>query len=179
MKFQILVDAENFWGDLEKEMLGAKDYVYAQTMSFEGDTVGTMFSEAFQKSQATDKRLLLDSYIKAIISDKFLYSPKNLFSKPLRDEVKATHALIKKNRERNVHTRFTNPLGFGFLKIPIRNHKKLVAIDDRVAYIGGINFCDHNFHWHDMMLKIEDEAIASYLADDFRKAWENKHVGEA
>lgn len=177
MKIEILVDSDVFWADLKTEILNAKNNVYAQTMSFEGDEVGTMFSEALQQSPATDKRLLLDSYINAIINDKFYYHPANWFDKSLWNEIRATRELIKKNNEAGVLCKFTNPLGFLFYKLIIRNHKKLVVIDDRIAYIGGINFCDHNFYWHDMMLRIEETNIVAFLKLDFQNTWDGKNIG--
>ena len=37
---QIQVDAGEFWPSLQDDIRSAKDYVYLQTMSFEGDSVG-------------------------------------------------------------------------------------------------------------------------------------------
>jgi cardiolipin synthase len=41
-----------------------------------------------------------------------------------------------------------------------------------VAWIGGINFSDHNFAWHDMMLRIDDAAVADWLAGEFERDWQ-------
>ncbi len=177
MKIEILIDSPLFWADLKKEILAAKHCVYGQTMSFEGDTVGKMFSKILRQSQAKDKRLLLDSYIRAIINDKFLYTLKNRRDKELMHEVRETAKLIEENREAGIRSKFTNPLGFLFHKISMRNHKKLVIIDERIAYIGGINFCDHNFYWHDMMLRIEEPQIVEYLKADFLATWRGKNIG--
>lgn len=177
MRIEILVDSEIFWADLKREILAAKDCVYGQTMSFEGDKVGKMFSETIRLSPAKDKRLLLDSYIRAIINDQFLYSFKSRNDKILMQEVRETAALIQENEKFGIRSRFTNPLGFLFHKISMRNHKKLVIIDDRLAYIGGINFCDHNFYWHDMMLRIEEPEIVKYLKSDFQSTWRGKNIG--
>lgn len=177
MKIEILVDSDVFWEDLQKEILDAKECVLGQTMSFEGDEVGRMFSETIIQSAAKDKRLLLDSYIRAIINDRFLYSVKSRRDDALMAEVRATNELIEENRRAGIQSKFTEPLGFLFHKISMRNHKKLVIIDDRIAYIGGINFCDHNFYWHDMMLRIEELEIVAYLKRDFELTWAGKNVG--
>jgi cardiolipin synthase len=65
-----------------------------------------------------------------------------------------------------VGVRMTNPVGALFRRYPARNHKKLILADD-VAYIGGVNFSDHNFAWSDFMVRLEGEAAARFLADDF------------
>jgi cardiolipin synthase len=67
--------------------------------------------------------------------------------------------------------RFGKPLGPSPLRVVRRSHKKVACFDDRVAYLGGINFSDHNFAWHDMMLRIESPELAALLAADFRGAF--------
>ena len=177
MRIELLVDSNLFWADLKKEILNASECVYGQTMSFEGDEVGKMFSETIRLSPAMDKRLLLDSYIQAIINDKFLYSPKSRRDLELMQEIRETANLIKENEAAGINSKFTNPLGFLFHKISMRNHKKLVITDNRIAYMGGINFCDHNFYWHDMMMRIEEPEIVDYLRHDFHATWERKNIG--
>jgi cardiolipin synthase len=73
--------------------------------------------------------------------------------------------------EHGVGVRTTNPLRGNPLRYGLRNHKKLIVADD-VAYIGGMNFSDHNFAWHDMMLRIEGREAASFLAADFQSTWD-------
>jgi cardiolipin synthase A/B len=55
--------------------------------------------------------------------------------------------------------------------LAMHNHKKVVVIDRRIVYIGGINFSEHNFTWHDSMVRIEDAAIAEVLYADFQSTW--------
>ena len=134
-------------------------------------------------SRSSDKRLLIDSYTKCVLSDKFLYTPVHLFDKELRQEVTETKRLIALLREHGVHVKFTNPVGPLLINFAKRNHKKLVVIDDRIAYIGGINFSEHNFFWHDMMLRIELPDIVTFLKEDFLATWNeqplarSKHFG--
>ena len=72
-------------------------------------------------------------------------------------ERRETLRLARALSEDGVTVHWTNPVGFCFLEFVSRNHKKSVVIDDRIVYLGGINVCDHNFAWHDVMLRIEDE----------------------
>jgi cardiolipin synthase len=57
-----------------------------------------------------------------------------------------------------------------------RNHKKIAVFDGRVAYLGGINFSEHNFAWHDMMFRVECEDLAGILAEDFRATWDGRSM---
>ncbi len=73
-----------------------------------------------------------------------------------------------------IRIKFTNPLGFTPRRILGRNHKKLIVLDQRVAYIGGINFSEHNAAWHDMMLRVEDPNAAEFLHEDFLATWSGR-----
>src|SRR4030095_677871 len=46
--------------------------------------------------------------------------------------------------------------------------------DDRAAYIGGINFSEHNAAWHDMMFRIDDFDAVAFLKKDFVSSWEGR-----
>ena len=50
----------------------------------------------------------------------------------------------------------------------------MAAFDDRVVYLGGINFSEHNFAWHDMMLRVESPELAALAAADFRSSWDGR-----
>eukprot|EP00179_Madagascaria_erythrocladioides_P023850 CAMPEP_0198358008 /NCGR_PEP_ID=MMETSP1450-20131203/129033_1 /TAXON_ID=753684 ORGANISM="Madagascaria erythrocladiodes, Strain CCMP3234" /NCGR_SAMPLE_ID=MMETSP1450 /ASSEMBLY_ACC=CAM_ASM_001115 /LENGTH=111 /DNA_ID=CAMNT_0044064703 /DNA_START=27 /DNA_END=359 /DNA_ORIENTATION=- len=107
-------------------------------------------------SPAEDKRLLIDSYSKLVINDHFIPSLKYLRDGDFRSEVKNTKRLVEEARENGIAVTFTNPLGWMALKYPLRNHKKMVILDSEVSFLGGINFSDHNFAWHDMMVQLSD-----------------------
>jgi cardiolipin synthase len=70
-----------------------------------------------------------------------------------------------------VAVKLTNPMDPLLIRFMARNHKKMVVIDDRVGYLGGINFCDHNFAWHDMMIRIEGDDAVGFLREDFLSTW--------
>ncbi len=171
MKIDILIDSYEFWKSLEIDILSSKNSICIQTFSFEGDSVGERLSNVLLSSKSFDKRILIDAYAKFVLSDKFLYSPANLLDKGLRQEAADTKRLITLLRKDGVQVKFTNPVGPLFIHFARRNHKKLVLIDDRIVYIGGINFSEHNFSWHDMMLRIEHPDIATFLKEDFLATW--------
>src|SRR5205807_3059281 len=77
-----------------------------------------------------------------------------------------------------VAIRFTNPYRLTPRKFLSRNHKKLIVIDDSVAYIGGINFSEHNAAWHDMMLRIDDADAVAFLRADFLSTWQDENQSD-
>jgi len=175
---QLLVDSNEFWTKLKSDIALAKESVHVQTLSFEGDKVGKNISDELKKSDASDIRIIVDSYTKYIISDKFIYTPANLANSELRREVSETKKMIGDLKQNGVKVQFVNPVGFLLHKFPARNHKKMILIDGHIAYIGGINFSEHNFYWHDMMLRIENDEIAEFLGNDFKHTWQGENINQ-
>jgi len=176
MNSKILVDSDNFWNSLNDDIQLSQDYIYLQTLSFEGDSVGFKLCDSLFSSSASDKKILVDPYIKVMLSDKFVYSPKNRLDAEFREEIKATSQMISNLENNGIPVKYTGSSGSIFKKILHHNHKKLIVIDDRITYLGGINFCDHNFQWHDMMLRIEDIEITKFLKNDFLATWNGESI---
>jgi len=168
----LLVNYNEFWARLSEDIRLAQRSVFVQTFAFEGDAVGKELSVALLSSTAPDKRVLADSFTRMVLSDRFRYSPANLFDDQLRHEARETATMMGGLESDGVKIQFTNPYGFSPRRLLSRNHKKLIVLDDATAYIGGINFSEHNASWHDMMLRIEDEAVASFLREDFLSTWD-------
>ncbi len=166
---KIYLGAAAFMDALRIESTRANRF-YVQAMTFEGDEAGAQLIDILLASPAKDKRLLIDSFSKVVVSDHFVYSLKYLHDAHFRQEVLNTYALIKKAKAGGVKVQFTNPVGVLMNRYPLRNHKKMVILDD-LAFLGGINFSDHNFGWHDMMIGIDDHAICEELAVDFLETW--------
>ncbi|MBU2601466.1 MAG: phosphatidylserine/phosphatidylglycerophosphate/cardiolipin synthase family protein [Actinobacteria bacterium] len=171
VRTDVLVGSEEFFNRLKEDVRSARENVYVQAMSFEADGAGLSICHELRGSPATDIRVLVDEYVRVIVSDSFVFAPTRLFDRAHRREVRETRELFEQLNAEGIKVRTTNPLGFLLTRLLARNHKKLVVVDDRVAYVGGINFSDHNFEWHDMMLRIEAPDIAAYLRDDFLSTW--------
>lgn len=171
LKMQLLVDAEEFWPAARADIAEAREHVYVQALTFEGDAAGKALARALVDSPAPDKRLLVDCHSWHVVSDKLRYHPKHFFDSGLRAEVRATREIIRDFERRGIGFQYINPAGPLLQRAQPRNHKKLVTVDGRVAYIGGINFGDHNFSWHDLMVRIEDPDLAGFLSEDFLWTW--------
>ncbi|MEM6681609.1 MAG: phosphatidylserine/phosphatidylglycerophosphate/cardiolipin synthase family protein [Pseudomonadota bacterium] len=167
MKTDILVGSERFWARLKQDIADARQSVRIQAMTFEADSVGLDVYDALAQSPAPAKHLCVDHFSNFVISDSFIHGPRRLFDRGFCREVQRTKQIFRDASKRGIDLTFTNPLGPLFYKYPHRNHKKLMLIDNDVAYIGGINFSEHNFEWHDMMLRIECPDVAGFLQSDF------------
>jgi len=171
VKIELLVDFKEFWSRLRQDIGAADQSVFVQTFALEGDTVGRELAQALLSSPASDRRILADSFTRAVLSDRFRYSPAALTDPALRVEARDTKAMQTELAGAGVRIQFTNPYGLTPRRLLSRNHKKLILIDDCAAYIGGINFSEHNAAWHDMMLRIEDPNVVSFLRHDFVSTW--------
>ena len=167
----LLVDFDQFWTRLRADILSARESVLIQTFALEGDSVGRQLAAALESSAAGEKKILADSFTRIVLNDRFKYSPANLFDTELRNEARATRAMIEALRADEVQIQFTNAYGITPRSLLSRNHKKLIVIDDVAVYIGGINFSEHNAAWHDMMIRIDDRSAVEFLRKDFYATW--------
>lgn len=171
---RLCVGGDEFWTAVEQDIRMARKHVYVQTLSFEGDCAGLKLSNALLASPAPVKRVLADSITNYVINDRLIHLPAARRDRALQREVATTREMYDRLRNGGVELRFTWPIGLRLHRMVVRNHKKLIAIDDCVSYIGGMNFSEHNFAWHDVMLRIESPAIAHFLQEDFRHTWEGR-----
>ena len=169
----LLVGAETFCEQALADMRGARSRLYVQAMTFESDVAGSRVGAGILQSQASNRRVLVDDYTRWVINDRLVYAPHNLLDHALQAEARQTRKMFHAMCGSGVGVRVTNPIGLMLRGLPFRNHKKLIVADD-VAYVGGVNFSDHNFAWHDLMLRIEGAEPADRLAADFEASWDGR-----
>lgn len=162
----LLVGSGAFWRQAEQDIRAARTRVHVQAMTFEADAAGAAVARAIAASPARDRRVVVDDFTSYVVSDSFVYSPRYLLDSGFRTEVRDTRVMFRNLMGQGVGVRVSNPAGPLLNRFPYRNHKKLIVADD-IAYIGGINFSDHNFAWGDLMLRIQDRVVANRLAEDF------------
>ena len=164
----LLVDAPEFCAAIEPAIRAARRRVFIQAMTFEMDGVGRHFWDLLARSPAPEKVLCVDAFSEAKISDSLVFGKRCLTDGAFRREVRETRRLLRQAAQDGVRIVVTNPMGPLRWKYPCRNHKKLMIADNR-AFLGGINFSEHNFAWRDLMLQTECPALVEALAADFRR----------
>jgi cardiolipin synthase len=177
-RFRLLVGSEEFWEALKADIAGARERVFVQTLSLEGDAAGKGLAQAMRECEAPDRRILVDEFTRWVQNDRFLPSPRARANLQLQAEVEETHRMIRSMASAGVAARWGSPLGFLARRFAWRNHKKLMVIDGDVCYLGGINITEHNFLWHDMMLRIEHPGVTAFLTRDFERSWKGERVSE-
>ena len=171
----LLVGAEEFVDAVEPAILGARHRVLVQVMTFELDSVGRHFWDLMVRSPATEKVLCVDAFSTAKISDDLVCSPRYLLDSAFRREVRETRRLLGWTEQKGVRIVVTNPMGLLWRKFPVRNHKKLMIVDDR-CFLGGINLSEHNFEWRDMMVQSNCAGLVDELAEDFHRTLGGENV---
>lgn len=166
--YSLQVGAASFWREARRDIAAARRRVLVQAMTFEGDAVGLDVAAVLTEAQAADRRVLVDDYSRHVINDTVLLTTRD---PTVLAEAKATRQMFDELVRRGVGVRITQPIDGRPLRYPMRNHRKLMVIDDAV-WIGGINFSDHNFAWHDMMVRIADAQVADWLAQEFEADWQ-------
>lgn len=171
MQVELLLESSEFVARLLDDIAAAKRRVWVQCLSFEGDDAGSSLSQALlDNTTARDRRLLIDDFTRYVINDQFLYSPRSMRNAALQRERSQTATILGQLHDASVSVRWTNPIRGLVHRLSARNHKKIIVIDDAV-YVGGFNFSDHNFAWHDLMIRIDEPAWVDALARDFDVSW--------
>lgn len=159
--FELLMN-EEFVDTLHRRIDEAANRIFVQVMTFDGDEAGLGVTERLLAAaqRGVDVRLTIDLFAFRYISDIRSTDPA------ITDEVAETHAMFDRLEAGGVDVTYVGPWGPLLLFGPVRNHKKIFVVDDRV-YLGGINISDHNFAWLDFVVETTDPEIVSETVDDF------------
>ena len=171
-----LLQTPQFVAELHRVLERARHRILIQLMTFDGDRSGQDIADRLLEAAARGVKveLLVDCFALRFVSDQ------PVGRRQVRAEADATTGMYQRLRDGGVDLTFTQPNGKGNLYALARNHKKLFVIDD-YAYLGGINVSDHNFSWHDFMIRIDDEEILHAVVEDFEftRAGGRRSVNEA
>ncbi len=178
MNVKLLIDSEEFVEALRGDLKRARKSVYLQTLSFEGDATGQSVAQWLLNSPANDLKIIVDFFTRFKLSDHLLWWPWNRFNPSLRKEMKATLEMFDQLKERRAQLKIIRDERSWFHSYFATNHKKTILIDDHICYLGGINLCDHNFFWHDLMLRFENEKITEFFKQDFLNTFADRAKAE-
>ena len=146
-----LLTTEEFAAELLCRVASARHRIDLQLMTFDGDEAGLAVAGALQAAarRGVPVRLLIDCFAHRFVSDQ------PVRRRAVADEHRRTRTMYAELAAAGAQVRFTHPNGPVNLFALARNHKKLYLIDES-AYLGGINVSDHNFAWHDFMVRVDE-----------------------
>ncbi len=157
--FEIFNDNSKLYDKMLKDISEAKEYIYLETYIFCNDNIGRKFRDAIEKKarENIDVKILLDDF-GSPINNKFF---QDLISLGGNVKFFKKFKFCLKIIDKNNH----------------RNHRKLLIIDDKIAYIGSSNISEKTLDWREINIRIE-----SGIAKLFRRAFlknfsiSNKHI---
>ncbi|MGG8498089.1 cardiolipin synthase [Tenacibaculum sp. TC6] len=156
-KVDLLVNGETKFPEVINALENAKEHIHIEYYIFQNDKIGNQISEILKKkaAQGVKVRLIYDDY-----------GSKNIRT-----------TLVKSLHKSNIEA-------YPFYKIKwllfanrinYRNHRKIIIIDGKVGFVGGVNVSDNYInpnnkqYWRDTHIKIEGLAVMNlqriFLAD--------------
>ena len=152
---EIITSGQRKFDLLREDILAAKESIHIEYFHFGND-----------KGSKEIKQLLMQKAREGV-KVRFLY--ENIANFPIAS------AYYNNMRKAGVDVvKFTNPrmhvLDFA-TKLNYRNHRKIVVIDGKIGYTGGMNINDHYFRqWRDTHLRMTGDAVA-VLQYTFLDSW--------
>ena len=172
---RVFVGAEAFVEALRVDLLTCTKTLRVQFSTFEGDTAGqTIAALLLDRARAgVDVQLIIDGYSELIADDVYPFAIRG--RKAMHAEKRRTTELLAELEAGGIAIRRVAPIGHFAKYFAFRDHKKLVVLDDTLAFTGGINVSDHNFAWHDFMVRVEG-AVVKDIAADFSSTWAGETI---
>jgi cardiolipin synthase A/B len=152
-RVRLLVDGEQTYAELEAMIREARHHVHCLFYIWERDAAGEHFRDllAAKAREGVKVRVLLDAMGSGSASGRFM------------DPLRAAGGQVADF----MPTRFLRRS----LSINFRNHRKIVTVDGRIGYTGGLNIGDEYMaEWRDMGLRLEGPAV-SQLQEVFLDDW--------
>lgn len=151
---------EDKWADVLEELERAERYIFLEYFIINAGQMWDPILEILKRKAASG------------VDVRFMYDGTcSVFRLP--------HNYPKQLERFGIHTRVFSPLVPAFSTHQNnRDHRKILVIDGRVAYTGGINFADEYInigsrfgHWKDVSIKVTGEAVGRFTVM-FLRTWD-------
>jgi cardiolipin synthase len=146
-KIDVYAEGENIFESIFEAIRNAKDHIHIEFFIFEDDTISNKLRELLiQKSKEGVRVRMIYDYIGSYkLSTNYLSSLRNA----------------------GVYARAFLPMRLRLRrsKINYRNHRKLIVIDGKIGFTGGINIADRYIYgselgkWRDTVVRIEGAGV--------------------
>lgn len=158
---EFLIGGEDFFKDFINEMEKAKDSIFIRLYIFSNDDYGVRISNILRSK---DEEGVNIKVLSAALANNI-------------ESTKQTTLDFDTNFQQpsNIGQYLTYNTGINFRNSQdtffIFDHSKMIIIDNKVAYVGGMNIGQpYRYTWHDMMIKLKGPIV--YQANNrFREAW--------
>lgn len=159
--YQLFDQPLKYYNQMIVDIESARKYIYLETFRFGKDEMGERFRTALTRkaSQGVEVKLLIDYWGAGPVDHEY-------FSE-----------LLKKGGS----VRFFEKIKYTsdrFTQGHKRNHRKLLLIDDDLAWIGSSNITGYNINWRESMLRIRSKVVTFTLTKLFMQDFRiyNKYI---
>lgn len=151
-RVELLVDAEATYGAMLEAIAAAESYVLVQFYIVRDDESGRALRDVLIERARAGVRVC------------FLYDEIG--------SIKLTERYVEAMRRESIEVSgFRTTQGFrNRFQINFRNHRKLLVVDGRTGFIGGLNLGDEYLQYRDTHLRIDGPAVQQ-IQLTFRKDW--------
>lgn len=148
----IFTTGEDKFTALKRDILNAERSIYLQYYIFLDDTLGHEIAQLLMKRarEGVDVKVMYDNVGS--------FSAQNKFFKMMNEAGVETHPFFKVT-----FPHFANRVNW-------RNHRKIVIIDEKIGYIGGMNIADRYVSpqkgcpaWRDTHVRVEGDIVESLI----------------
>ncbi len=160
-RVELLVDGEEYFPHLLLAAQRAQEHIFVRLYIFRADPYGMTVADVLKKRalEDVDVRVLLDELNVVLASDK----QPELKTDESFVQPRTIKKYLKQKSPVKVRTHL-NPWG-------TFDHGKVILIDHRLAYTGGMNIGqEYRYTWHDMMIALEGPVVDK-LVKNFYKDW--------
>ncbi|MCF7866395.1 phosphatidylserine/phosphatidylglycerophosphate/cardiolipin synthase family protein [Candidatus Woesearchaeota archaeon] len=146
--YTFIGNSEKIYESMVKDIESAKKYVYLESFIYDPDNTGSKFRDLLLKKvkQGVEVKILLDWF-------------GSNANKPFFKNFEEAGGEIRFTRRIRFHPKF-------FLHVHERDHRKLLIIDGKIAYVGSINFSDDALKWRECAIRCEGG-----ITKNFKKAF--------
>ena len=145
---QLYFTGKEFFSNLKKEIANAKKFINMEYFIFQFDGIGKEIAD------------LLIEKAKEGIEVNLIIDGVNLANRKLNEYFKNTGV--------NLHLFFRTYIPIFNIRLNYRDHRKVTIIDNRVAFVGGMNIGDEYLgkgeigYWRDTSVKIYGDIVSSF-----------------
>lgn len=167
-KVELLMTGHDKFIDLFETIRHARHHIHLEYFNFRNDSIANALFD------------LLAEKVKEGVEVRAMFDAFGNWSnnQPLRNH----H--LKAIRKRGIEIVKFDPITFPYINHAIhRDHRKIVVIDGKIGYTGGMNIADYYINglpkigkWHDIHMRIEGDAVR-YLQGIFLTMW-NRETGQ-
>jgi cardiolipin synthase len=145
--YDVYASSKEAWDAMYQTIQTAKKSVYWEMYIFADDEAGKGFFDLLEKKalEGVDVKLIVDSW------GTFWFPKKRIVS------LKAAGVELVFFQERKRRYRGL------WLKLISRTHRKILVVDEKIGFIGGVNVQKGMESWLDMHVKIEGKVVRSLL----------------